>query len=625
VRRFRNKCMNGSPNVMPPQPTFRSSTTTSLTKSVWRSARAKDLRLIRSVGYDDKELREIGLLDGLIWDGYKTRNDLDVLLGGKLAPKNKWAQAKRDTKQPIYVVSPSTPNTTATKLFSAVKKQTRFKFRSFKAWEIGRLSAHEAWEQVALSSGVVVTWEEGEGVEVRRSNQRAALVYGMARGRGIPALLIAHKKALLPADLKEQAARWSDLQHIDGLLRDFRDDVQDELNELEEEQPLPIALLDAIDCGDAAAENEQERLKRYFLETEEFKRTLSGAANLVVGRKGSGKSAIFLQTRDRVRADKKNIVVDLNPEGYQLIKLKELLVELQSQGTRKEFIAAFWQYVLWLEIAYKILEKDERLARRDSFLGERYAKLSDAFRQRVDTGAGDFSERLRLLTEMIGRRFSERADGKSVLNSSEVLEVVYGADIAGIRDEVLSYLHMKGKVLFLFDNLDRMRTPSGFNDDDALIIVGLVESLQEIAKRFRRGQIDFTWVLFVRSDVYAVVVSAMADYGKLSQQVLEWNDRELLKKVIQKRILDSAPSTDHSWDRVWEAISVATVKDRDTMDFLVESSLMRPRYLIRMFETAKRRAVNMGHQRIQEDDFLAALEELGWTVMEDLDRSSLTW
>lgn len=338
----------------------------------------KDLRLIRSVGYDDKELREIGLLDGLIWDGYKTRNDLDVLLGGKLAPKNKWAQAKRDTKQPIYVVSPSTPNTTATKLFSAVKKQTRFKFRSFKAWEIGRLSAHEAWEQVALSSGVVVTWEEGEGVEVRRSNQRAALVYGMARGRGIPALLIAHKKALLPADLKEQAARWSDLQHIDGLLRDFRDDVQDELNELEEEQPLPIALLDAIDCGDAAAENEQERLKRYFLETEEFKRTLSGAANLVVGRKGSGKSAIFLQTRDRVRADKKNIVVDLNPEGYQLIKLKELLVELQSQGTRKEFIAAFWQYVLWLEIAYKILEKDERLARRDSFLGERYAKLSDA-------------------------------------------------------------------------------------------------------------------------------------------------------------------------------------------------------------------------------------------------------
>ena len=35
---------------------------------------------------------------------------------------------------------------------------------------------------------------------------------------------------------------------------------------------------------------------------------------------------------------------------------------------RKEFIAAFWQYVMWLEIAYKILEKDQRAAERDSAL-----------------------------------------------------------------------------------------------------------------------------------------------------------------------------------------------------------------------------------------------------------------
>lgn len=365
----------------------------------------KDLRLLRSAAHSDNELREIGLLDGLIWDGYKTRADLDDLRGERLAPKNKWAQSKRDSKQPIYVVSPSSPNITTTKLFSAVKKQARFKFRSFKAWEIGRLSAHEAWEQVAVSSGVIVTWEEGDTLEVLRSNQRAALVYGMARGRGIPALLLAHRRAVLPSDLSAQAERWADLQQIDGILRDFRDDVQDELNDVEDEQQLPLALLDTIDCGDAAAENEQDRLKRYFLETEEFKRALNGDANLIVGRKGSGKSAIFLQVRDRTRADKKNIVVDLNPEGYQLIKLKEILVELNSLGVRKEFVAAFWQYVLWLEIAYKVLEKDERPSRRDAFLAERYQKLKKAFDERVDTGAGDFSERLRLLTEMIDRRF----------------------------------------------------------------------------------------------------------------------------------------------------------------------------------------------------------------------------
>jgi len=51
-----------------------------------------------------------------------------------------------------------------------------------------------------------------------------------------------------------------------------------------------------------------------------------------------------------------------------------------------------------------------------------------------------------------------------------MLQIVYGADVASIRDEILSYLKLKGIVLFLFDNLDRMRTPGGFDDSDGIII-----------------------------------------------------------------------------------------------------------------------------------------------------------
>jgi predicted GTPase len=65
------------------------------------------------------------------------------------------------------------------------------------------------------------------------------------------------------------------------------------------------------------------------------------SVNVVIGRKGSGKTAIFLQVRDRIRANRLNVVVDLNPEGYQLLKLKEVMVKFTSFGVRKEFIAAF--------------------------------------------------------------------------------------------------------------------------------------------------------------------------------------------------------------------------------------------------------------------------------------------
>ena len=85
-----------------------------------------------------------------------------------------------------------------------------------------------------------------------------------------------------------------------------------------------------------------------------------------------------------------------------------------------------------------------------------------------------------------------------------------------MRDEVLLYLKLKGIVCFLFDNLDRFWTPTGFADADALIIIGLVECLQDIRKRFTRAEVDFQWAIFLRSDVYEFVVRGMADYGKLA-------------------------------------------------------------------------------------------------------------
>ena len=211
----------------------------------------------------------------------------------------------------------------------------------------------------------------------------------------------------------------------------------------------------------AAAENEQDQLSSYFLETEEFKSALTGRTNLVIGRKGSGKSAIFFQIRDRIRVNKRNIVIDLTPEGYQLVKLKEMVSKLTGAGVRKEFISAFWQYVLWLEIAYKLLEKDEKPAKRNLNLFQRYERLKAAFIARVDTGFGDFSEKLRLLTEKIELRLIDHDLLLNNLMSSGVLQIIYGANIAEIRSEVFSYLRLKGTVLFLFDNLDRMRTTGG--------------------------------------------------------------------------------------------------------------------------------------------------------------------
>ena len=579
----------------------------------------KPVRLIRAANKDRKILESIGLLHNLGHDDYDGRDTLTQILE-KRAPIAPWPRARRNREQPVYFVQLSVLDDFLRRVASNIKKTLKLQFRSFNPREIGRLTATEAFEQVSQSFGVIAVWEHSDGPEAFRQNQRSAFTIGLARGLDIPFLLFARKDDRLPLDLDEIATRWLKVSDVDTNMLAFREEIYEAQEAYVETHIESERFLDQVHCGDPAAENEAAQLVKYFLETEQFRLTMAGELNIVLGRKGSGKTAVFLQARDRTRTDKSNIVVDLQPEGYQLLKLKEFIVGQLSHGARKEFVASFWEYIIWLEIARKLLENDDQSVRNDSRLMPAYDRLNEMYKQRVE-GSGDFAERLASLIERILGRYEAQGEQKGLdLSSSNILEIVYGSEIRSMRDEVLQYLRLKGIVFFLFDNLDRFWAPPSFTETDASIIIGLVESLADIRKRFKQTGVDFYWAIFLRSDVFEFVVKGMADYGKLAVDSVEWNDRELLLSMFKYRILAGFEGKISNWEEIWNAVSVQGVRGRPTLDFLVESSLMRPRYLIRLFETARRRAITLGKNKIEEADYEAALDELGWQVLEDFDR-----
>lgn len=579
----------------------------------------KPLRLIKSDNKDWTKVQEIGLLHNIGHDSYSTQAALRGILEKGSPPTAPWSLGKKNREAPIYLLQSSETDDVLSRVTSGIKKIVKQKFRSFNPREIDRLTALEAVTQISASFGVVAMWHLPDQKEAFRQNQRAAFSIGVARGLGLPYLLIAKEGNQLPLDLDEIAVRYISPSDVDRHFREFREELYEFEEEFVEARALDENMLESINCGDPAAENEAGELADYFLQTEQYRLTLRGDANVILGRKGSGKTAIFLQVRDNTRVKKENIVVDLAPENYQLIKLKEFVLDKLALGTRKEFIAAFWEYIVLLEIAYKLLEKDAKRAKFDSKVMQKYERLLEVYNSRVDTGSGDFSERLTRLADRIVSRFSsEGGDGQ--LSSGKVLEIVYGAEIRSLRDEIVSYLKIKGVVFFLFDNIDRFWSQTGFDDTDALIIVGLIEALQELKKRFRRADIDFEWATFIRSDVFEFVVKGMADYGKIAVVSTEWNDVELILAMFRTRVMRGLSDRNVAWRAVWENITVPTVKGRPILDFLVTASLMRPRYLIRLFETARRRAVTLHRDRIEEDDYIKALEELGWQVLEDVSR-----
>jgi hypothetical protein len=115
--------------------------------------------------------------------------------------------------------------------------------------------------------------------------------------------------------------------------------------------------------GASAAEKEQQKLDLYFVRTAEYSRALRADGAVVVGRKGSGKTAIFFSVMNRIGGDRRKLTVDLRPASHSLTELREKLLEVMSVGVFDHTIAAFWQYILYMEILLAIRERQLPLAK----------------------------------------------------------------------------------------------------------------------------------------------------------------------------------------------------------------------------------------------------------------------
>src|SRR6185503_18684328 len=117
--------------------------------------------------------------------------------------------------------------------------------------------------------------------------------------------------------------------------------------------------LQKLTLGATAAENEFRVLDNYFVETSEFLRTARGEVQVLAGRKGSGKTAIFFMARDNFRRQRNSSVSDLRPESHQLGLLKNELKSLLDAGAFDHTIAAFWYYLVLSETLLAIKKELE--------------------------------------------------------------------------------------------------------------------------------------------------------------------------------------------------------------------------------------------------------------------------
>ena len=115
-------------------------------------------------------------------------------------------------------------------------------------------------------------------------------------------------------------------------------------------------------------------------------------------------------------------------------------------------------------------------------------------------------------------------------------------------------------------------------------------------------------IIFLRNDVYELLVDESPDRGKESRVSLDWSDSERLREFIRLRFVSNKMQQDISFQSAWNSVCVSHIDGEDTAEYLIQRSLMRPRYFLTLINHCKSNAVNFRHSKILEKDIKKACE-----------------
>jgi hypothetical protein len=348
--------------------------------------------------------------------------------------------------------------------------------------------------------------------------------------------------------------------------------------------------LSKIDLGKDEAEQDQ-RLQEYFLKTSNYRNALAGTKTIVIGRKGSGKSAIFALMQVELE-ESGALVIPITPDQYSWSALKDY----EEKGILPEQAHTnAWKLTLLSSVVWKLNESN--LVSESSKLIKYYKYMKDAY---VPTSDGFFNivEKIKKIlsgvkTQWVSFDFGETGTVATPLKVTEELKALLHAEWP------------QGKqVRILIDRLDDSWDAS---EKSQHLIIGLLKAANELNAAFA-GKIIVT--VFLRSDIYDNLFFDDQDKLRQYEETLYWNLDDL-KAVVCERVRVSLDIRGINNDEVWENLfSSRPYRSRASAEkYIIDRTFKRPRDIISFVRFAIEEAVRTGHSVIEPMDTRLAEEE----------------
>ena len=575
---------------------------------------------IRDCSYtEDKQIfDEIGFFDSIGYADYRNSTELAEKINhseGISPPIRKVNNT--NLQQPLYYLCAPYDNDGGIRILAELKKST-CPFRSYDSREVSRLSLHEAVKQVQSSVSVVSHLLDPKRTGALVHNARCAFVSGLAMAMGKKVLLLQEGGGCNnPIDYRDLVYPYFSIESIPKVIADITRATTQQIYYGGGEPPLySKGFLDKIDIGDVAAENEIRSLISYFVRTPQFMQAKQGHAQIVIGRKGSGKTALFYGLRNEVSKTNDSLVLDLKPEGHQFVKFRELVLATLSEGKQLQVVSAFWHYLLVVETAKKIVEKESRTAWHDPTSLALFHEFEDKYNSLAINSEYDFSERLmQLINKFVDATVF---DSKDPTNANHLTRMIYNEEIVKLSRLVVQKQSEIGNLWILFDNIDKGFTASGLCKEDVLIVRGLLEAARKVQRELRNKGIDCNSVVFIRRDVYDLLINETPDRGKEQAVNLDWSEPSLLEQLLLQRFRASDHTLPMDFNSTWYRIFDSHVGTEGSFRYILSRTLLRPRDLLNFTRKAIQIGASKNHARVNSDDIIEAERQYSEDMFSEL-------
>ncbi len=462
---------------------------------------------------------------------------------------------------------------------------------------------------VANSFTVVCHFLSQEHKGAKLNNARNAFVAGLAHGMRKPLLMLAHAPYKSPIDYHDLLQVHEDANQAVSIFDEwglfwFKQyaEGQRQRDLFREERTKNAELLDVY-LGEPAAEHEVQRVDDFFVETAPYKESLKSNYTIFVGRRGTGKTATLYKLVSDLNSDRRNHVCVIMPAGFELAGIARMFRnEAKDIAHRGYLLDSFWKFLIYTELAKTVYEK---IVSREPYFSRTAAEstLYDYVSLHQGIIMPEFGTRLETIVADL-----QKVRPEGTADRNWITESLHESMLGNLRRLLGEVLADAKIVAVLIDNLDKSWEPDADLDLNGELLLGLMSVGTKISEEFhrsasRRKTVEMKLIVFMRSDIFGMISSVAKEKDKLPARYINWNDPELLLRVIEERFLKAGVDV-ASRDEIWEKFFPASVEGQATRDFIINSVFPRPRDLIVFVKACIEAAANRGHAKVKEEDVL---------------------